>query len=89
MCGYPPPLLPIVSAAQRLEFGERPIYRHSALNCPVATRDSVNQPSDRFMEHARHILSVLGFKGEELELQAIAVARYLENTVAKELPEGM
>jgi hypothetical protein len=30
-----------------------------------------------YIEHARHILSVLGFKGEELELQARILAKYL------------
>jgi hypothetical protein len=32
-----------------------------------------------YLDHARHILSTIGFTGEELELMAIAVAQYLES----------
>jgi hypothetical protein len=40
-----------------------------------------------YLEHALHILSVLGFEGEELYMQAEIVARYLEtNFHIREMP---
>ena len=39
---------------------------------------------ERYLEHARNLLFELGFEGEEVELQAPAVATYLETYVVAE-----
>lgn len=41
------------------------------------------RPRQPYREHAQHILQTLGFKGEELEIQAIALATYLENYITQ------
>jgi hypothetical protein len=37
-------------------------------------------------EHAEHILRVLGFEGEEVAIQAIGLAIYLETYVMRQRP---
>jgi hypothetical protein len=39
-----------------------------------------------YLDHALHILSVLGFEGEELYMQAEIVARYLETNFHETAP---
>ncbi len=49
---------------------------------PRSVSREAASPCAPMLEHARHILATLGFPpGEAMELQAIAVARYLETYV--------